>query len=84
MSCSIRHIWFVVFNMNDVAWMTPYWKIVLSIFTSIGVGLGFGLWMHRMTVRAEAKRAKSARAEQALIKERELVKFQTTKAWPPK
>ena len=75
---------FVVLNVYDMAWMTAYWKIVLSIFTSMGVGLVFGLWMHRMTLRANAKRAKSERAEQALIKERELVKFQATKAWPPK
>jgi hypothetical protein len=75
---------FVFFNVVDIVWMSAYWKIMFSIFSSAGIGLAIGIWMHRMNVKADGAQKQKYHAEQARVKEREMVKFQATKAWPPK
>lgn len=75
---------FIMFNTFDVAWMTPFWKFSLTLVVSFIAGWVVSLLGQRWLNKLNARKQAEARAEQNLVKERELVKFIATKAWPPK
>jgi protein-S-isoprenylcysteine O-methyltransferase Ste14 len=75
---------FIFFNVVEVSWISTKWKIFLTVFSAISIGLAILIVGHRMAVKRDARIAARKRSEKALIKERELVKFQATKAWPRK
>ena len=75
---------FILFNVVEVSWISAKWKFLLTIISAVSIGLAISIVGNRMAVKRDARIAARKRSEKALIKERELVKFQATKAWLPK